>query len=95
MPQARHGGKGVCTFAAEGSKLDGTGFEKLQMVHTHVAELATGVSGFGRGEPSGRGECGSWLRRDALVLETVCRRDALFGGLGTMVTLGEDFQKPA
>lgn len=63
MPQARHGGRGVWMFAVVGSKLDGTGLEKLQMVHTQVAEAAAG-SGGGRyglsaraGEPApGRGD---------------------------------------
>lgn len=27
MPQARHGGNGVCEFAAVGSKFEGTGLE--------------------------------------------------------------------
>lgn len=40
IPQARHGGKGVWAFAVVGSKLEGTGFGKLQMVHTQVAVLA-------------------------------------------------------
>lgn len=44
MPQAKHGGSGVWAFAVEGSKLDGTGFEKLQMVQTQVAVLGGGVS---------------------------------------------------
>lgn len=49
MPQARHGGSGVCAFAEAGSKLDGTGFEKLQIVQTQVAELAgEGSTGAGR-----------------------------------------------
>lgn len=53
MPQARHGGRGVCTLAVVGSKLDGTGFEKLQMVHTHVALLTGGASTCAaRNEPS-------------------------------------------
>lgn len=46
MPQARHGGSGVCMFAVVGSKFDGTGLEKLQMVQTQVAALAG--SGGGR-----------------------------------------------
>jgi len=37
MPQARHGGKGVRSFAVLGSKLDGTGFENEQMGHIQVA----------------------------------------------------------
>lgn len=56
IPQARQGGRGVCAFAAAGSKFEGTGFEKLQIVQTHVAEEAgLGPGGF-RGEPSCRGE---------------------------------------
>jgi len=47
MPQARQGGSGVWAFAVEGSKLDGTGFEKLQMVQTHVAVLGGGVDSAG------------------------------------------------
>lgn len=43
IPHAKQGGSGVCAFAVAGSKLEGTGFEKLQMVQTHVAEL-TGAS---------------------------------------------------
>lgn len=38
MPQARHGGRGVWMLAVVGSKLEGTGLEKLQMVQTQVAE---------------------------------------------------------
>lgn len=37
MPHARQGGNGVCALAAAGSKLVGTGFEKLQILHTQVA----------------------------------------------------------
>jgi len=49
MPQARHGGSGVWALAVEGSKFDGTGLEKLQMVQTHVAVLdGTGSTGGGR-----------------------------------------------
>lgn len=62
IPQARHGGKGVCSLASVGSKLDGTGFEKLQMVQTQVAAVAGdgvgavdrfrgSVPGAGEGEP--------------------------------------------
>lgn len=42
MPHARHGGICVCAFNDSGSKLDGTGFEKLQMGQTHVAAAAGG-----------------------------------------------------
>lgn len=37
IPHARHGGNGVLAFAMAGSKLDGTGFEKEQIGHIHVA----------------------------------------------------------
>jgi hypothetical protein len=47
MPQAKHGGRGVCALAAVGSKLEGTGFEKLQMVQTQVAVLTAGGSAGG------------------------------------------------
>lgn len=47
MPQAKHGGNGVCTFAAVGSKLDGTGLEKLHIVQTQVAVDTTGGVGGG------------------------------------------------
>lgn len=56
MPQARHGGRGVWAFADAGSKLDGTGLEKLHMVQTQVAEVAVGGSGRTLGELSGLGE---------------------------------------
>ena len=45
MPQARQGGIGVFSFAAEGSKFDGTGFEKEHMGQIHVALV--GIFGVG------------------------------------------------
>jgi len=45
MPQARQGGMGVFSFAAEGSKFDGTGFEKEHMGQIHVA--LEGIFGVG------------------------------------------------
>lgn len=47
MPQAKHGGRGVCALAEVGSKFEGTGFEKLHIVQTQVA-LVTGGSGGAR-----------------------------------------------
>jgi hypothetical protein len=48
MPQAKQDSNGVCSLAVAGSKLEGTGFEKVQIGHTQVA-LFTGVgSGGGR-----------------------------------------------
>jgi hypothetical protein len=37
MPHAKHGGNGVCALAVAGSKFSGTGLEKEQMGHIHVA----------------------------------------------------------
>lgn len=40
MPQAKQGGNGVCAVAVVGSKLEGTGLGKLQILQTQVAWLA-------------------------------------------------------
>lgn len=69
IPQARHGGSVVWAFAAAGSKLDGTGLEKLQMVQTQVADVTEGGSGGGLEEPSGRWEAAEPLRRGVPALE--------------------------
>lgn len=37
IPQAKQGGNGVCAVAVVGSKLEGTGLGKLQILQTHVA----------------------------------------------------------
>lgn len=56
MPHARHGGRGVWAFAVAGSKLEGTGLEKVQIVQTQVAALAgDGSTGAGRNGLSDRG----------------------------------------
>lgn len=66
MPHARHGGRGVCAFAAAGSKLEGTGLEKVQIVQTHVAEDAgDGSTGAGRRGLSVRGTGDAVLFRGA------------------------------
>lgn len=39
IPQARHGGRGVCAFAVVASKLAGTGLEKLHILQTQVAAV--------------------------------------------------------
>ena len=98
IPHARHGGKGVWAFAVVGSKLDGTGFGKLQMVHIQVAVLACvgatdgeriAVSTVGEGDapvvPEGPGvvDAARGWRGPRLV------------GLGKSVTFGEDLRKPA
>lgn len=95
IPQARHGGRGVCAFAAAGSKFEGTGFEKLQIVQTHVAEEAGLGSGGFLGELSWRGELVNAVRDAAAAELAGLRRDARFEGFGTMVILGDDFQNPA
>lgn len=48
MPQARHAGNGVWAPALGRSKLEGTGFEKVQMGQIQVALLAGTGSGGGR-----------------------------------------------
>jgi hypothetical protein len=48
IPQAKHGGSGMDSGAVYGSKFEGTGFEKEQMVHIHVPVL------FGTGSEVGR-----------------------------------------
>lgn len=48
MPQARHGGRGVCALAVVGSKLEGTGLEKVHIGQIHVAVLTGAGSELGR-----------------------------------------------
>jgi hypothetical protein len=87
MPHARHGGKGVRALAVEGSKLEGTGFEKEQMGHTHVA-LDEGADA-GAGLPRRSGVLG------VLLVAAERPRDSRLDGLGKSEILGEDFRKPA
>lgn len=47
IPQARHGGNGVCALAVAGSKFDGTGLENEQMGHIHVAFVSRAGAGDG------------------------------------------------
>lgn len=89
IPQARQGGRGVCSLAVVGSKLDGTGLEKLQMVHTHVAELVGGVSTGG----ARKGLC-TRCAGEAFPLRDSWSDPRLLA-LGTKVILGEDLRKPA
>lgn len=56
IPHARHGGRGVWALAAPGSKLEGTGFEKLHIGQTHVADVGCDGSGGGLGELSDLGD---------------------------------------
>jgi hypothetical protein len=79
IPQARHGGRGVWAVAVAGSKLEGTGLEKLHITHTQVAADAGG----------GR-VCDDRVLED-LVRAAVPR----FGGLGKRVIFADDLRKPA
>lgn len=98
IPQARHGGSGVCTFAVAGSKLDGTGFENVQIVQTHVAVLGGGFSTGG----ALKGLSERWRGEDVPFRdgadptpgERACNED-LLGGFGIRVTLADDFRNPA
>jgi hypothetical protein len=95
IPQARHGGRGVCALAEAGSKFEGTGLEKLHIVHTHVAVDTAGGSEGGRPRASPRaGDCVPSPRGEPPAPTRACR-EPLFGGLGTMVILADDFRNPA
>jgi hypothetical protein len=98
IPHARHGGRGVRALAVAGSKLEGTGFEKLQMVHTHVAELAgDGSTGAGLRGLSDRGTGEELLSLGEPVPaagDLDCNEER-FVGFGIKVTLAEDLRKPA
>lgn len=98
IPHARQGGRGVRALAVAGSKFEGTGFEKLQMVQTHVAELAgDGSTGAGLRGLSDRGTGEELLSLGEPVPvagDLDCNEDR-FVGLGIKVTLAEDLRKPA
>jgi hypothetical protein len=98
IPQARQGGKGVWAFAAVGSKLDGTGFGKLQILQTQVAAVAGAVAAGGARKDEGvlgRGVPVALL--EGLEVEAAARdwSEARLGGLGISVTLADDLRKPA
>lgn len=92
MPQAKHGGRGVWAVAVAGSKLDGTGFEKVQMGQIQVIFFAGSTAGLSVRES---GEAVALLEGvlNAEILR-LCIVD-FFGGLGTNVILGDDLRKPA
>lgn len=81
MPHARQGGRGVWAVAVAGSKVGGTGLEKLHITHTHVAAV-TGCDwgcrtrGLDRWDPLGAAS----MR---------------LGGLGTSVIFADDLRNPA
>lgn len=95
MPQARHGVSGVCAFAAAGSKLEGTGLEKVHIVQTQVAVDMVGGSGGGLYALSGRGGVSELLKGVPAPLATLEWRDARLDCRGKKVTLAEDLRKPA
>lgn len=98
IPHARQGGRGVRALAVAGSKFEGTGFEKLQMVHTHVAELAgDGSTGAGRRGLSdrGTGELLLSLGEPVPAAGDLDWREERLVGLGIKVILAEDLRKPA
>lgn len=98
MPQARHDGSGVCAFAVAGSKLEGTGFEKLHMVQTQVAALAgdgsAGASLRGLSD-RGVGDAVLFLGEPVASAGDLDWKDARLIGFGISVTFAEDFRKPA
>lgn len=97
MPHAKQGGRGVCAFAVAGSKFEGTGFEKLHIVQTQVAEVFGGSAGAGRKGLSdrGTGEAVLFLGEPVAPAGDLDWTEERFEGLGIKVTLGEDLRKPA
>jgi hypothetical protein len=92
IPQARHGGNGVCAVAVVGSKLDGTGLGKLHIVQTHVAVLACEwLEGGDRNEGSEAGDG----EEDAAAAAALDWNDARLAGFGISVTLADDLRNPA
>lgn len=96
IPHARQEGRLVAALAVAGSKLDGIGFENVQMGHIHVA-----LARLEDVEPWGRlvSDCVGW-RVDcwgAAGLDVVFLVESVFFfcGLGYIMSLGEDFKKPA
>lgn len=82
-------------MAEVGSKLEGTGFEKVHIVQTQVALVTVGGSGGARYPDS---ECAG----DPVAF--LCELDAFdmarlwcdrLGGFGIRVTLADDLRKPA
>lgn len=93
MPHARQGGRGVCGLAVAGSKLEGTGLEKLQMVQTQVAAV--------EGDGSGGAGCSGLSDDDGGSGEAVPTAgdldccDERLAGFGMSVTFGDDLRNPA
>jgi hypothetical protein len=97
-PQFRHGGSGVCEFAVNGSKFDGTVLEKLQTGQTHVAALTGPVStAWCRRGLSAREPGDALLDRGGTAAREGDRLDSedRFDGLGMSVIFAEAFKNPA
>jgi hypothetical protein len=99
IPQARQGANGVCPFEVSGSKFEGTGFEKEQIGHIHVAVLAGVGSDVGRWKGLSlrdNGDAVALLEGGTVRLDIArfCTEDRL-EGFGTRVIFAEDFKKPA
>jgi hypothetical protein len=84
-------------FAAVWSKkLEGTGFENVQMGQTQVALLAGVGSGGGRWKGLSVREAGDAVALlEGVVSPCLFCVDDRFEGFGTSVILGEDFKNPA
>ena len=89
MPHAWHGESGVCWFAVDGSKFDGTRLEKPQIGHTQVALTSRAGAGLDRGEDVAdrtRASLGDAYFGTGLLIAGVAR----FEGLGKSVIFGDD-----
>ncbi len=85
-------------LAVSGTKLDGTGFEKLQIVQTQVAVLAgLGSTGGGLKGPSDRceGEAVPFLDDSCARPGDLDWMDDRFDGFGKSVILADDLRNPA
>lgn len=98
MPQARHGGNSVRSPVVAASKLEGRGFEKLQIGQTHVALLAGVGSCGGRWKGLSRrrdGDAVALLEGGVSPAMFLFWIEDRFEGFGTRVIFGEDLRKPA
>lgn len=94
MPQAKHGGRGLCAFAVAGSKFAGTGFENEHIGHIHVAELVGEGSGLGKWKPPSLFDKGEAVVLLEGPIMRFCIDDRL-DGFGKRVIFEEDLRKPA
>jgi hypothetical protein len=97
IPHAKHGGNGKSSSTVWGSKFEGTGFEKVQILHIHVPVLLGASSGLGRwkGLSARDGDAVALLEGPLrLDIPRIWTEDRL-AGFGTRVILAEDFRKPA